>query len=135
MANDPVILTDIADFQGAFQRFIAAGELRVARWADGGGVLGYAARAPAEDGARRVAWSLASGTATLHSFCLYHRAYHPDFPVPYNVALVELAEGPQLISTVIIDDLASLRVGMRLTAAFEPSGRLVFHPTATAASQ
>lgn len=136
MASEAAIVTDIADFQDAFRCFIAAGELRVARWADSGTVLSYATRSPAQNGARRVIWSLASGDATLHSFCVYHRAYHRDFATPYNVAMIELAEGPQLVSTVIIQYLAGLRVGMNLTAAFEPSGRLVFRPTpiATAAA-
>jgi hypothetical protein len=124
----PQFITDIAAFQDTFQLFIAARELPIARWAHNGAVLSYATRAPAEDGERRVTWASASGNATLHAFCVYHRAYNPDFPVPYNVAEVELAEGPRLVSTVIVDDLARLRVGMALTAAFEPAGRLVFHP-------
>jgi uncharacterized protein len=119
--------TDIADLEATFLHFIAARELRVARWVHDGAVLAYAARSPAPGGERRITWERASGRATLFSFCVYHRQYHADFPVPYNVAMVALAEGPQLVSTVITDDPGILRVGMALAAIFEPSGRLVFH--------
>ena len=37
------------------------------------------------------------------SYVVYHRVYHPGFAneVPYTVALVELEEGPRMISNVI----------------------------------
>lgn len=48
-------------------------------------------------------WEEAGGTGRLVSWVVYHRAYHPAFAdrVPYNVALVELDEGPRLITNVI----------------------------------
>jgi uncharacterized OB-fold protein len=119
--------SDIAEMEATFLRFIGARDLRVARWEHDGAVVAYSARAPAPGGERMIVWERAAGNATLHSFCIYHRQYHPNIPVPYNVAMVQLAEGPLLISTVVIDDPAALRVGMALRAAFEPSGRLVFH--------
>ncbi|MBW4091497.1 MAG: OB-fold domain-containing protein [Proteobacteria bacterium] len=128
------IVSDIEAFEATFQRLIEARDLRVACWAGSRTVLGYGTRAPSAEGERQVAWVAASGAATLHSFCIYHRAYHADFPPPYNVALVALAEGPHLVSTVIAAPV-ELRVGMALTAAFEPSGRLVFHPRNAGAVQ
>lgn len=43
----------------------------------------------------------ASGRGTVHSFSVVHRAPGPAFKgeVPYAVLLVELAEGPRMIST------------------------------------
>ena len=54
------------------------------------------------------AWQTASGRAKLVSWVIYHIAYHPAFKdrVPYNVAVVELEEGPRLISNIIGDGLA-----------------------------
>jgi uncharacterized OB-fold protein len=50
-------------------------------------------------------WQIASGRAKLVSWVVYHIAYHPAFKdrVPYNVAVVELEEGPRLISNIIGD--------------------------------
>jgi uncharacterized OB-fold protein len=45
---------------------------------------------------------------------VYHTAYHPFFKdkIPYNVALVELEEGPRLISSVL--DAVGLRIEQAL---------------------
>jgi uncharacterized OB-fold protein len=47
-------------------------------------------------------WQPASGRGRLISWVVYHTAYHPAFAAktPYNVAIVELEEGPRLISNI-----------------------------------
>ncbi|MCC6247980.1 MAG: OB-fold domain-containing protein [Rubrivivax sp.] len=54
-------------------------------------------------------WEPASGRGTLVSWVVYHTAYHPAFEsrLPYNVALVQLEEGPRLL-TNIVDGHAAL---------------------------
>jgi uncharacterized OB-fold protein len=53
--------------------------------------------------ARDAKWQTASGRARLVSWVVYHHGYHPYFAtrLPYNVAVVELAEGPRLISNIV----------------------------------
>ncbi len=65
--------------------------------------------------ARDPRWDTASGLAKLVSWVVYHHAYHPWFAIrlPYNVAVVELAEGPRLTSNVV-DGHARLRIDMPL---------------------
>jgi uncharacterized OB-fold protein len=48
-------------------------------------------------------WQTASGWAKLISWVRFHIAYHPAFKdrVPYNVAIVELEEGPRLVSNLV----------------------------------
>lgn len=48
-------------------------------------------------------WETASGRGTLVSWVIYHTAYHPAFAdrLPYDVALVALAEGPRLITNIV----------------------------------
>ncbi len=48
-------------------------------------------------------WERASGKGILLSWVVYHIAYHPAFEdrLPYNVALVQLAEGPRLLTNII----------------------------------
>jgi len=48
-------------------------------------------------------WTNASGAAKLVSWVVYHHSYHDYYAtrLPYNVAVVELAEGPRLISNVV----------------------------------
>ena len=47
-------------------------------------------------------WECASGRGKLLSWVVYHQAYHPAFEsrLPYNVALVQLDEGPRLLTNV-----------------------------------
>jgi uncharacterized OB-fold protein len=44
-----------------------------------------------------------SGRGKVFSFVTYHRVYHPAFEqdVPYVVALVELEEGPRLLTNIV----------------------------------
>jgi uncharacterized OB-fold protein len=66
------------------------------------------------------AWETASGRGRLVSWVVYHHAYHPYFAsrLPYNVAVVELAEGPRLI-TNIVQDARSLAIDMPVKLAIE----------------
>ncbi|HET8938802.1 MAG TPA: OB-fold domain-containing protein [Polyangiales bacterium] len=61
-------------------------------------------------------WHEAGGGGTLYSWVIYHVAFHPEFRdrLPYNVALVELDEGPRMI-TNIVDDNELLTAHARVT--------------------
>lgn len=53
-------------------------------------------------GSDRSAWADVSGRGKVYSFVIYHRVYHPGFAdeTPYVVAVIELDEGPRMISNV-----------------------------------
>jgi hypothetical protein len=70
-------------------------------------------------------WERAGGGATLISWVVYHRAFHPAFEerLPYNVALVELDEGPRLMTNVVgLAGDSRLRPGMALRLRVEREG-------------
>lgn len=48
-------------------------------------------------------WMTSNGRGTLISWVVYHKAYAPHLEacIPYNVAIVELAEGPRLITNIV----------------------------------
>ena len=50
-----------------------------------------------------VEWTNVSGRGKVFSFVVFHRVYHPAFAadLPYTVALVELEEGPRLVSNIV----------------------------------
>ena len=64
-------------------------------------------------------WQTATGRAKLVSWVVFHHAYHGTFKdrVPYNVAIVELEEGPRLVSNVLGG--GPLRIDMPLTLHIE----------------
>ena len=53
-----------------------------------------------ECGSREVSVFRASGRATLHSYVINHMKA-PGFEPPYTVAVVELEEGPRLMSNIL----------------------------------
>jgi len=52
---------------------------------------------------RNVGWTQASGKGKLYSFEIAHRALNPAFKVepPYILAMIELEEGPRMMSNLI----------------------------------
>ena len=70
-------------------------------------------------------WEKAAGGAKLISWVVYHIAYHPAFAkrLPYTVAVVQLDEGPRLISGVVgMDDPEKLKIDQRLRLTIEHEG-------------
>jgi uncharacterized OB-fold protein len=49
---------------------------------------------------RRVTVIRASGRATLYSYVIHHRPV-PGFEPPYSIAVVELEEGPRMMTNVV----------------------------------
>ncbi len=60
-----------------------------------------------------------SGLGTVFSFVVYQRTYHPAIPAPYVVALIELEEGPKLISNIIGCAPKDVEIGMSVRVHFE----------------
>ena len=82
-------------------------------------------------GSRELEWRRASGRGTLHAFCIQHATPLPEFRdlVPFVTALVELAEGPRMMSRLVgVDpDPAVVRCEMPLVVDFV-DGLPVFRP-------
>jgi uncharacterized OB-fold protein len=66
-------------------------------------------------------WQPVSGKGTVFSFIVFHRAYHPAWEgkTPYNVSLVELDEGPIMLSNVVGIAQDKMAVGLPVSVAFE----------------
>ncbi len=64
----------------------------------------------------------ASGRGKVHSFSVVHRAPGPAFKsdVPYAVLLVELVEGPRMISTYVGGDPSEVTFDMEVMLVCEP---------------
>jgi len=69
----------------------------------------------------KVEFKQASGRGKVFSFVVYDRVYHPAFAeeVPYAVALVELDEGPRLISNIVGTPPDDVRCDMRVEVVFD----------------
>jgi uncharacterized OB-fold protein len=49
---------------------------------------------------RKVSWFKASGKAKLYSYVIHHRPA-PGFTAPYSIAVVELEEGPRMMTNIV----------------------------------
>lgn len=66
-------------------------------------------------------WRPVSGRGEVFTFTVMRRAYHPGFvdQLPYVVAVVQLEEGPRLISNVVGCEPDAVDVGMAVEVFFE----------------
>jgi uncharacterized OB-fold protein len=66
-------------------------------------------------------WVRLGGKGELYSYVIYHRAYHPAYKddLPYAVAIIELAEGPRMESSIVGCKMEDLRIGMPLEVCFD----------------
>ncbi|WP_323039959.1 OB-fold domain-containing protein [Gemmobacter sp.] len=61
-----------------------------------------------------------SGKGEIYSWCVFHRQYFDDKPVPYNVITVKLDEGPYFVSNLVGDMPEGELIGRRVEAVYEP---------------
>jgi uncharacterized OB-fold protein len=65
------------------------------------------------------AWVAVAPTGTLETWCVFHRPYFEDLPVPYTVIQVKLDCGVRLFSNPSSVEANILRIGMPMTAVFD----------------
>jgi uncharacterized OB-fold protein len=68
-----------------------------------------------------LTWIKASGRGQVWSFIIMHQKYFKAFAndLPYNCALVQLDEGPLMMSTIVDTPLDSICCNMKVEAVFE----------------
>jgi uncharacterized OB-fold protein len=72
-------------------------------------------------------WRASSGRGKIVSWVVYHTAYHDAFAdrVPYDVTLVELDEGPRLLTNIVNGGRgAHLSIDAAVKLAIEREGEL-----------
>ena len=105
----------------------AAGELRLQRCLDCGQPYFYPRPVCPACGSANVEWFTASGDATLYSYVINHRPA-PGFEdeAPYAIAVVQLAEGPRMMTNLTGAPHApeDLQLDMPLRVTFERRGEV-----------
>ncbi|MGW0766690.1 Zn-ribbon domain-containing OB-fold protein [Streptomyces sp. NPDC002676] len=76
-----------------------------------------------------VTWEQATGRASLYTWSTVHRNDLPPFGdrTPYVAAVVELAEGPRMMTELVECDGSGLTAGMELEVTFREE-KPVFRP-------
>jgi len=75
-------------------------------------------------------WAEVSGRGVLYSFTVVHGPTLPAFQaqIPYNVAVVQLEEGPFLVTNMVGCTADRIRIGMRVVVEFEDLSSTVSLP-------
>jgi uncharacterized OB-fold protein len=96
-----------------YRRFLAAGRFMLQRARQSGRHVFYPRVVEPLTGATDLEWVEASGRGSVYSFTIVN----PRAPtVAYNVALIDLAEGPRMMSRIDGIGLDAIRIGMRVRA-------------------
>ena len=74
--------------------------------------------------AEQLEWKPVSGRGRVYSYTTVWRPQTAAFEVPYVVAIVDLDEGPQLLTNLVDCDVAGVVVGMEVEVCFRPRQEL-----------
>jgi uncharacterized OB-fold protein len=69
-----------------------------------------------------LGWERSSGNGVVYSWTVVHRAATPVFETPYAPAIIDMAEGYQILTNIVDADIAQLRVGLAVTVDFRAVG-------------
>jgi uncharacterized OB-fold protein len=104
-----------------FWRGCERGELLLRRCEECGTIAYYPRSHCISCGGERLAWQQSAGTGTIYSFThvavsFYGKAW--ESRLPYTVVLVDLVEGPRMLSRLVDAERARVRIGARVKLAF-----------------
>ncbi len=99
---------------------LAGGKLRIKRCADCGRAHFYPRPFCPHCWSERVAWEDASGRGTVYTFTVVRRNDLPPFGsrVPYVAAIVDLDEGPRVMTNLVDCPIEDVRIGLPVEAVF-----------------
>lgn len=100
--------------EAQFRAFLAEGRFMIQRSRSSGVHVFYPRVAAPGSGERDLVWVEASGDGKVYSTTVVRN--RPEKGGDYNVALIDLAEGPRLMSRVVDIDPAAVRIGMKVRA-------------------
>ena len=113
----PMPTEDTAPYWEAAQR----GELRMQRCLDCAWTRFPPALLCPRCLSEKTDWALLSGRGVVFSWVVVHQSQHPAFnpDAPYNVAIIELEEGPRLHANLVECGLDEIRIGLPVEVVFD----------------
>lgn len=121
-------MTDFPRPQAEYFAHLAEGRFMIQRSASSGAYVFYPRLAEPGTGARDLEWVAASGQGTVFSTTVVRKK---DPAQSYNVALIDLAEGPRMMSRVVGVPPEDVQIGMPVQAeiiAGDEGPLVVFRP-------
>ena len=113
----------------AFHDFLAEGRFMIQRSKSSGAHVFYPRTIAPGTGTADLEWVAASGDGTVYATTV-NRA-RPEHGGDYNVALIDLAEGPRMMARVVGIKPEDVKIGMKVKAKVDKIGEtpaVVFEP-------
>ena len=81
-------------------------------------------------GSDELQWVEASGHGVIYSYTIIHQNKPPEFvrDTPYNVAIVQLEEGPRMLSNIVGIEPGELQVDLAVTVVFDQASDSITLP-------
>ena len=81
-------------------------------------------------GSTTLRWSEVSGHGVIYSYTIIHQNKSPEFvhDTPYNLAIVQLEEGPRMLSNIVDIDMENLRVDLPVMVVFDAVNDVISLP-------
>jgi uncharacterized OB-fold protein len=120
MSSDPLLPTPDADGR-PFWEGCRAHKLRFQKCTACGEVRWPPAIICPRCHSREAEWIESQGRGTIYTYAVYHQAFHPAFKkkLPYVVAVVQLDEGPRLLTNIVGCPPESLDCEMKVQVAWD----------------
>ncbi|MGF1502831.1 MAG: Zn-ribbon domain-containing OB-fold protein [Paracoccaceae bacterium] len=106
--------------EARFRAFLAEGRFMIQRSASTGAFVFYPRVAVPGSGATDLDWVEASGLGTVHATTVTRQ--RPEKGGDYNIALVDLDEGPRMMARVDGLPPEEVRIGLRVRARIGEAG-------------
>jgi len=103
--------------EAVFRAHLAEGRFMIQRSVSTGTYVFYPRVVAPGTGEADLEWVEASGRGTVYATTITRR--RPEQGGDYNVALIDLAEGPRLMSRVVEVDPAEVRIGKKVKAKID----------------
>jgi len=117
---EPIVNADSAPYWGAARE----DQLKIQKCGDCGALRFFPRYLCTECGSDNTEWTEVSGRGTVHSFTIVHRAAFPEFQAitPYVVALIDLDEGPRMMTNIVGEDALEVEIDDAVEVCFETRG-------------
>jgi len=111
---------EINDENRAFWEGCRQGELRVQKCSNCGHIRHLSPACPQCLKAEHE-WVAASGRGTVYSWIVVHQRYNRAFEedLPYNVTIVELDEGPRMVTSLVDVENEDIKAGTPVEVVFD----------------
>ena len=122
MSNYAKPLPTITDENREFWEGAKRGKLRMQKCRSCGHIRYPISHACPQCLSYEFGWTDLSGRGEVYSYVVFHQLYNKAFEkdIPYNVALVQLEEGPRIFSNIVGVDNDAVKIGDKVEAAFDP---------------